>query len=112
MITEIKSFRYPITYKTLADRVTNANLEDILSEVQRRCPTQAAHEASSCTKKGKNGTVNVNGELSEPQFRAIENFRRRIYDAWSVLRASGIIEKVDERHFQFNKEFLMRPDED
>lgn len=62
--------------------------------------------------KGKNGTVNRNGELSGPQFRAIENYRRRIYDAWSVLRASGIIEKVDSRHFQFNKDFIVHGRDD
>ena len=60
----------------------------------------------SAVGKGKNGTVNSNGELNEAQFRALENYRRRIYDSWSVLRASNIIEKVDSKHFRYNTSIL------
>ena len=41
------------------------------------------------------------------QIRAVDNYRRRIYDAWSVLRAANIIEKdADPKRFRYNREVL------
>jgi len=93
VINAIKEARYPITYKDLADRVTNLSLDEILATVPERCPgaTSMDQAVGTGNQKGKNGTLNLNGELSKDQFRAVENYRRRIYDAWSVICASGII---------------------
>ena len=84
--------------------MTRDNYADILAEAERRAPRNG--KRSKNIYKGKNGTINVNGELSENQFRAIENYRRRIYDAWSVLRASNIIVKVGKDYFRYNSDVL------
>ena len=47
VINTIKDSRFPISYKSLADTVTKANLEDILAEVQRRCPDNSSASNSS-----------------------------------------------------------------
>ena len=41
-------------------------------------------------------------------YRAVENYRRRIYDAWSVLNAVKIIEKTPQgqKKFRYNREVL------
>ena len=38
--------------------------------------------------------------------RAIENYRRRIYDAWSVLNAANILQKASSKstkQFKYNR---------
>ena len=104
MIETIRAAKYPVSYKDVADQVTRANYNDILAEAERRAPRTGKRVKNIF--KGKNGTINVNGELTENQFRAIENYRRRIYDAWSVLRASNIIEKVGKDYFRYNRDVL------
>ena len=79
-----------MSYKEMADSVTAQALPAILAECERRMPMEQTFDRGLAN-RGKNGTNNCKGRLSEYQFRAIENFRRRIYDAWSVLRATGII---------------------
>ena len=41
-------------------------------------------------------------------YRAVENYRRRIYDAWSVLNAVKVIEKAPQgsKKFIYNREVL------
>ena len=41
-------------------------------------------------------------------YRAVENYRRRIYDAWSVLNAVKVIEKAPQgsKKFNYNREVL------
>ena len=95
-----------MTYREVADRVTAANYDAILAEVAGRGGSAQYSANEHGHFKGKNGTVNVNGALNEAQFKAIENYRRRIYDAWSVLRASNIIEKTDSKHFRYNEQVL------
>ena len=86
--------------------MTAMNYDSILAFVQTRKSKKADTGEKPVCLKGKNGTINVNGVLSEQQFRGIENYRRRIYDTWSVLRASNIIEKVGHKHYSYNSLIL------
>ena len=99
----IRAAHTPLTYKEVSDKVTQANYQAILEEADRRSPDLSFDSAHT---KGKNGTVNENGELTDSQFRAVENYRRRIYDSWSVLRAANIISKVDRKRFKYNRSVL------
>ena len=40
------------------------------------------------------------------QTRAVENYRRRIYDSWSVLRAAQIIIPVDTKRYAYNSRVI------
>ena len=106
LINCVRSSMQPLTYKQVADLVTADNHDDILAECAARHPNSRSSQKQPRLIKGKNGTINMDGTLNEHQFRAIENYRRRIYDAWSVLRASNIIVKVDSKHFRYNCDVL------
>ena len=84
--------------------MTQKNLDMILDEAN----SKSGHSSfeSGTSRNGKNGTLNLDGHFNEAQFRAMENFRRRIYDAWSVLVAAGIIEKTDNKLFRYNSRIL------
>ena len=43
--------------------------------------------------------------------RQESNLRRRIYDAWNVLKAASIIVEHDEKHFRYNDSILKEVDE-
>ena len=90
----------PLTYKNVSDLVTERNYDQIIKEV------------SDCTfedsiRYGGNQDMYIQ-ELTEAQTKAVENYRRRIYDAWSVLRALNIIAptNADPRLFQYNNSVL------
>ena len=106
LINCVRNSRQPLTYKQVADLVTADNHDEILAECAARHPRSRSTQKQPRLIKGKNGTINMDGTLNEHQFRAIENYRRRIYDAWSVLRASNIIVKVDSKHFRYNCDVL------
>lgn len=41
--------------------------------------------------------------------KAVDNYRRRIYDSWSVLQAARIIVRTEEKRlFVYNREILER----
>ncbi len=96
-----------MSYREISDRVTAKNWDIITAVAEKRHPDpDLSFDQSATIQKGKNGTINSNGALTEAQFRALENYRRRIYDSWSVLRAANIIEKVDARHYKYNWSIL------
>lgn len=81
-----------MTYKEVSDLVTEKNYQSIIDECDKRSPDLSFDSAIT---KPKDTLVRESVELSEGHARAIENYRRRIYDAWSVLRATNIIVKAD-----------------
>ena len=95
------------SYRDISDRVTAKNWGAIQAEAEKRNSYTSNDETVYCG-KGKNGTANQNGTLNEAQFRASENYRRRIYDALAVLRASSIIVPIekDSRYFVYNQRAL------
>lgn len=62
--------------------MTENNYQSIVEEVERRSPDLSFESAALKNQES----------YSETKERALENYRRRIYDAWSVLRAANIIE--------------------
>lgn len=96
VINAIKSSNQDLTYKEMSDLVTNENGERFARLMTSR----------------KDMSVNQNNiriadlEESPQNRRALENYRRRIYDAWSVLRAANIIEPSDRKRFRYNREVL------
>ena len=72
--------------------VTEKNYQSILDEADRRSPDLSFDSAVTKAKAGSEGEKK---ELSESHAKAIENYKRRIYDSWSVLRATRIIVKAD-----------------
>lgn len=71
--------------------VTQKNYQSIIDECDKRSPDLSFDSAIT---KPKDALVE-GAELGDVHARAIENYRRRIYDAWSVLRATNIIVKAD-----------------
>ena len=43
--------------------------------------------------------------------RQESNLRRRIYDAWNVLKAASIIVEYDDKHYRYNPSILKEQDE-
>ena len=104
VINAIRSSEAPLTYKEVSDLVTDRNYEAILAEVDRRNP-EDGNDESITSNKAFSPSIKE-GELNEQQFRAVENYRRRIYDAWSVLRASNIIVQTDSKRYRYNSNVL------
>ena len=94
VINAIRSSGKPVTYKELSDLVTDRNYDGILSEVDKR--------TGDISMEAYMADGRVSEDMQMAQTRAIENYRRRIYDSWSVLRAAGIITPYDSKRFQYN----------
>ena len=66
--------------------------------------------ATSAKKKKKDmGTPGMDGDSETParrRSRQESNLRRRIYDAWNVLKAASIIVEYDEKNFRYNPGIL------
>ena len=43
--------------------------------------------------------------------RQESNLRRRIYDAWNVLKAASIIVEYDDKHYRYNPSILKEQQE-
>lgn len=86
----------PMKYKEVSDYLVEANYLAVLSKAGHRGNPSTSSNAKNHVKKGKNGTLNLDGELEDWQFKAIETFRRRIYDSWMVLKAAKVIQKIDQ----------------
>ena len=52
------------------------------------------------------GCENQNETPAKRRSRQESNLRRRIYDAWNVLKAASIIVEHDEKHFTYNPSIL------
>jgi len=58
-------------------------------------------------KRGGTNAADVDNETpARRRSRQESNLRRRIYDAWNVLKAASIIVERDEKHFQYNPTIL------
>ena len=80
--------------------MTESNYQSIIDEAERRSPDLSFESAA------QRGITSLSSDTKE---RALENYRRRIYDAWSVLRAANIIEQSDSKRFKYNKQVLEGP---
>jgi len=81
--------------------VTERNYDQILEEVNQRSVDMTFDSATPKPKFSQDMQ-----DLNEIQAKAVDNYRRRIYDAWSVLRAANIIAETDSKHFRYNKHVL------
>jgi len=84
------------------------------------CSQSNLHENESCwddsnlaaSAKKKRPSPSVAGEEcnnetpARRRSRQESNLRRRIYDAWNVLKAASIIVEYDEKHFTYNPSVL------
>ena len=82
--------------------VTEKNYQSIIEECDKRSPDLSFDSAVT---KPKDAPAEIS-ELSDIHARAVENYRRRIYDAWSVLRATSIIVKADQKRYRYNSNVL------
>ena len=81
--------------------MTQKNLPKILEEADKRSPDMSYYSA------GINNKAYVMGNnLTASQAKAVQNYQRRIYDAWSVLRATNVLEKVGKKTFRYNSRVL------
>ena len=98
-----------MTYKEVSNIVIDTNYAKILAEASRRSPDLPDLSFESAITKAKASVQHKlpkEAELNEVQARAVEYYRRRIYDSWSVLRASKVIVKADSKRFRYNSEIL------
>ena len=94
-----------MTYKEVSDIVTERNYHSILEFAGRRSPDLSFDSAVTKSKSDLK-SLPEEADLNQLQARALDNYRRRIYDSWSVLRASNIIVRADARRFRYNREIL------
>jgi len=52
------------------------------------------------------GDDNLDATSARRRSRKESNLRRRIYDAWNVLKAANIIVEFDDKHFRYNPAIL------
>jgi len=83
--------------------MTRKNLPQILAETDKRSPDMT-HE--SAVSKGRLYVSNLDNNFTEAQAKAIQNYQRRIYDSWSVLRATNVIERASGKSFRYNSRVL------
>ena len=95
-----------MTYKEVSNIVIDKNYAKILEEASRRSPDLSFESAITKAKCNLQQNLPKEAELNEVQARAVEYYRRRIYDSWSVLRASKVIIKADSKRFRYNSEIL------
>ena len=105
VINTIRASDVALTYREVSDRVVARNYQAILEEVDQRATPDLTFESASCRGGARPGSDD-SSELSDNQARAVENYRRRIYDVWSVLRAAHIIVQTDAKHFRYNHHVL------
>ena len=95
-----------MTYKEISELVTERSKSIILRNA-RKGNCSISQDSIEVSSKPLDAT-----ERGENNIRALENYKRRIYDAWSVLRAAQIIVKVDKKHFKYNSYILEGGPED
>ena len=105
VINTIRSSKVAMTYKEVSDIVTERNYHNILEFAGRRSPDLSFDSAVTKSKSDLK-SLPEEADLNQLQARALDNYRRRIYDSWSVLRASNIIVRADARRFRYNREIL------
>lgn len=101
MINTIRASKRELTYKELSELVMEQSYKAILDEVDKRTGDESHDSASSGLFASRDPA-----DLTEAQTRAVENYRRRIYDAWSVLRAGNIIVQTETKRYIYNYEVL------
>jgi len=57
------------------------------------------------------GENNLNETPAKRRSREESNLRRRIYDAWNVLKAASIIVEHDDKHYKYNPAILKEEQE-
>ena len=123
MIDIIKTRPY-MTYPDVAFVVVQLNLKGKGSPNKSDGFSLLDHEGESCfdesnlaTSARKKAAVAVPAEenLETParrRSRQEANLRRRIYDAWNVLKAASIIVEHDDKNFMYNPSTLEEDDVD
>ena len=100
--------------------MTEANYESIVDEVLQQSNFESGKHSSSYMARQETimastgSTMTRESRKHEQQMhRAIENYRRRIYDAWSVLNAAQIIVKTDgSKQYKYNRDVLEQKNEE
>ena len=68
--------------------------------------TSAIKKKGRTVTPGKDGLEGDNETPARRRSRQESNLRRRIYDAWNVLKAASIIVEYDEKNFRYNPGIL------
>ena len=69
----------------------------------------SAKKKKRCATPGGGDNPNAMMENETPakrRSRQESNLRRRIYDAWNVLKAASIIVEYDDKHYRYNPSIL------
>ena len=82
VINIIRASQRPMTYKEISELVTERSKSIILRNA-RKGNCSLSQDSIEVSSKPQDAT-----ERGENNIRALENYKRRIYDAWSVLRAA------------------------
>ena len=123
-VIDIIKTRPYMTYPDVAFIVVQMNLKGKGSPNKSDGFSLPDHEGESCfdesnlatsaRKKAVAGVTHVEENLETParqRSRQEANLRRRIYDAWNVLKAAGIIVEHDEKNFMYNPSTLEEDEE-
>lgn len=67
----------------------------------------SAKKRKRCATPGDHPAGGVENETpAKRRSRQESNLRRRIYDAWNVLKAASIIVEYDDKHYRYNPSIL------
>ena len=89
--------------------MTEQNYESIVDEALQACHKGSLNRQDSGATGTTQSTLDRDYAMQEHYaYRAVENYRRRIYDAWSVLNAVKVIEKTNQgqKQFKYNRQVL------
>ena len=99
VIDALRSSEKDLTYKQMSDLVTARNGEKF---VRKALDCKDSHVLDRYF-----DSVPIEQLEDMPETRrALDNYKRRIYDAWSVLRAANIIEASGDKKFRYNRDVL------
>jgi len=114
------------SYQQVASIVVQLNLKTpggggAVNDYDEICSQSNLHENESCwddsnlatSAKKRPFTMVGEDNLETParrRSRQESNLRRRIYDAWNVLKAASIIVEYDDKHFMYNPSVLHEMD--
>ena len=117
LINTIRASKDALTYREVSDIMTEANYESIVDEVINQSKFES--DMSSSNKMDRQMNMSSTGststressKLEKETLRAVANYQRRIYDAWSVLNAAQIIMKTGgSKQYKYNKDVLEAKD--
>ena len=120
-VTEILKGRQFMTYNEAAVIIVNKHLKDLgdsgnednesqdnNQQHQEGSPNDSQTNANAMGNTGRNSTPNRSKKIrnQEQRSKKEDNLRRRIYDAWNVLKAASIIVDHDDKNYWMNQSVL------